>query len=80
MATRMKMRGAVGAVVSGRIRDMKELRSIEDFAVWAKGTSTVGTGAEAIPWCRDVPLEIGKVVVTPVSPSLCTQTPSRFYR
>jgi len=61
----MKMRGALGAVVSGRIRDMQELRSLDDFGVWARGTSTVGTGAEAVPWSRDVDVSVGGVVVSP---------------
>lgn len=35
--------------------------------IWARGTSTVGTGAEAKPGARNVPINIGGVTVSPVS-------------
>ena len=66
MATRMKIRGAEGVVVGGRVRDLRELRSL-DFPVWAEGTSTVGTGAEAKPWAINVPVTVAGVTVNPVS-------------
>lgn len=34
--------------------------------VWASGTSTVGTGAEAKPGARNVPITIDGVDVSPV--------------
>lgn len=34
--------------------------------VWAHGTSTVGSGAEAKPGARNVPVSIGGVTVSPV--------------
>jgi hypothetical protein len=34
--------------------------------IWARSTSTVGTGAEAKAVARDVPISIGGVTVSPV--------------
>ncbi|KAK2877235.1 hypothetical protein FQN49_001310 [Arthroderma sp. PD_2] len=64
MASRMKVRGAKGAVVNGRVRDLAELRSLQ-FPVWASATSTVGTGAEAKPALHNVPICIQGVTVSP---------------
>ncbi|EFR03843.1 DlpA domain-containing protein [Nannizzia gypsea CBS 118893] len=64
MASRMKVRGAKGAMVNGRVRDLAELRSL-GFPVWARGTSTVGTGAEAKAAFRNVPICIDGVTVNP---------------
>lgn len=44
VAARLARRGAVGAVVGGRVRDVPELPAAWD--VWATGVSTVGAGAE----------------------------------
>lgn len=64
MATRMKVLGASGVVASGRCRDLRELRET-GLPIWARGTSTVGTGAEAQPWALDVPIVVGGVTVRP---------------
>ncbi|KAF3481369.1 DlpA domain-containing protein [Arthroderma uncinatum] len=64
MASRMKVRGAKGAVVNGRVRDLAELRGLQ-FPVWARATSTVGTGAEAKAVLRNVPICIQGVTVSP---------------
>ncbi|EPS33442.1 hypothetical protein POX_a01566 [Penicillium oxalicum] len=64
MATRMKVLGIHAAVVNGRVRDLRELQGT-GLPIWAQGTSTVGTGAEAKALARDVPLQIEGVVVSP---------------
>lgn len=64
MAVRMKYLGVEGAVVNGRIRDLGEITGCE-LPVWAHGTSTVGSGAEAKPGARNVPVDIGGVKVSP---------------
>ncbi|KAK2805292.1 hypothetical protein FQN50_006192 [Emmonsiellopsis sp. PD_5] len=64
MATRMKVLGVKGVLVSGRVRDLAELRRT-GLQVWARATSTVGTGAEAKPAARNVPINVGGVTVSP---------------
>ncbi|KAL2819534.1 hypothetical protein BJX63DRAFT_418871 [Aspergillus granulosus] len=64
MALRMKYLGIRGVVVNGRIRDLAEIQGCS-LPVWAKGTSTVGTGAEAKAGLRGVRVEIGGVGVEP---------------
>ncbi|CAL5875111.1 uncharacterized protein PFLUO_LOCUS9415 [Penicillium psychrofluorescens] len=64
MATRMKFLGIKAAVIGGRVRDLKEL-SGTGLPVWARGTSTVGTNAEAKPAARNVPISIGGLTVSP---------------
>lgn len=64
MAARMKALGASGVVVSGRCRDLRELKE-NGLPVWARGTSTVGTAAEAQAWAVDVPIAVGGVTVRP---------------
>ncbi|RDW60449.1 uncharacterized protein DSM5745_10907 [Aspergillus mulundensis] len=64
MAVRMKALGIKGVVVDGRIRDLSEIQGAE-LPVWAKGTSTVGTGAEAKPGLRNVRVDVGGVSVEP---------------
>ncbi|KAL4891925.1 ribonuclease E inhibitor RraA/Dimethylmenaquinone methyltransferase [Aspergillus ambiguus] len=64
MAVRMKTLGVKGAVVNGRVRDLAELNECQ-LPVWARGTSTVGTGAEAKPGVRNVPVSLGGVTVSP---------------
>ncbi|RAH57309.1 DlpA domain protein [Aspergillus piperis CBS 112811] len=46
MALRMKVRGVLGVVVDGRVRDRAELKA-SGLGIWARGGSTVGSGAEA---------------------------------
>ncbi|KAL4999644.1 hypothetical protein BDV10DRAFT_184035 [Aspergillus recurvatus] len=64
MAVRMKSLGIKGVVVDGRIRDLSEIQGAS-LPVWAKGTSTVGTGAEAKPGLRNVRIDVGGVSVEP---------------
>ncbi|TVY15398.1 4-hydroxy-4-methyl-2-oxoglutarate aldolase [Lachnellula arida] len=64
MALRMRMRGAVGVVVLGRVRDLVELEST-GLPIWSKGTSIVGTGAEAKPHAIQIPLDINGTIVKP---------------
>ncbi|KAJ5633730.1 hypothetical protein N7528_001572 [Penicillium herquei] len=66
MATRMKYLGIKAAVVGGRIRDLRELQGT-DLPIWARATSTVGTGAEAKAGVRNVPISISGITVSPVS-------------
>lgn len=65
MAVRMKYLGVRGAVVNGRVRDLGEITGC-GLPVWAQGTSTVGSGAEAKPGLRNVPVDVGGVTVNPV--------------
>ncbi|PLB55014.1 RraA-like protein [Aspergillus steynii IBT 23096] len=64
MAVRMNALGVKGVLVNGRIRDVQEMRGC-GIPVWARGTSTVGTAAEAKPGARNVPVNLGGVVVSP---------------
>ncbi|KAL2798351.1 ribonuclease E inhibitor RraA/Dimethylmenaquinone methyltransferase [Aspergillus keveii] len=64
MALRMKYLGIRGVVVNGRIRDLSEIQGCS-LPVWAKATSTVGTGAEAKAGLREVRVEVGGVGVEP---------------
>ncbi|KAL2005763.1 hypothetical protein VTN00DRAFT_10256 [Thermoascus crustaceus] len=64
MAARMKYLGVKGAVVNGRVRDLSELHGSK-LPVFARGTSTVGTNAEAKPGARNVPVSFGGVTVSP---------------
>ncbi|KAJ5460316.1 uncharacterized protein N7458_001868 [Penicillium daleae] len=64
MATRMKVLGIRATVVNGRVRDLRELQETQ-LPIWARGTSTVGTGAEAKAVVRDVPITIEGVTVSP---------------
>ncbi|KAJ5267537.1 hypothetical protein N7478_010345 [Penicillium angulare] len=64
MATRMSYLGIKAAVVGGRVRDLRELQGTE-LPIWARATSTVGTGAEAKAGVRNVPISIGGVTVSP---------------
>lgn len=70
MAARMKQLGVKGVVVNGRVRDLAELRGSK-LPVWARFTSTVGTGAEAKPGVRNVPVSIGGVIVSPGDVIFC---------
>ncbi|KAF7176995.1 hypothetical protein CNMCM7691_004536 [Aspergillus felis] len=64
LAVRMKVLGVRGVLVNGRVRDLAEINECK-LPVWAKGTSTVGSGAEAKPGARDVPVDVGGVTVSP---------------
>jgi len=64
MALRMKVCNAKGIVVGGRVRDIEELKST-GLPLWAKGLSTVGTGAETKPHALNVPVRIEGTLVNP---------------
>ncbi|RCI09988.1 hypothetical protein L249_8498 [Ophiocordyceps polyrhachis-furcata BCC 54312] len=69
MALRIKIRGAKGIAVAGRVRDVAELTSTELPVMYAKilayGTSTVGAGAGSVAWALQVPIDINGVTVKP---------------
>ncbi|RDA92437.1 hypothetical protein CP533_6450 [Ophiocordyceps camponoti-saundersi (nom. inval.)] len=69
MALRIKIRGAKGIAVAGRVRDVAELTSTELPVMRAKilayGTSTVGAGAGSTAWALQVPIDINGVTVKP---------------
>ncbi|OAL24093.1 hypothetical protein AYO22_05975 [Fonsecaea multimorphosa] len=64
MAQRMKIRGVAGCIVGGRVRDLAELRETQ-LPIFALGKSTVGTGAEATAYARNVRVSITGVDVSP---------------
>ncbi|KAL4953179.1 ribonuclease E inhibitor RraA/Dimethylmenaquinone methyltransferase [Aspergillus filifer] len=64
MASRMKYLGVTGVIVNGRVRDLSELHS-SALPIWARATSTVGTGAEAKAGLRNVGIDVGGVLVEP---------------
>ncbi|PFH56256.1 hypothetical protein XA68_16830 [Ophiocordyceps unilateralis] len=64
MGLRMKLRGAKGIAVAGRVRDLAELRST-NIPILAYGTSTVGAGGGSVAWALQVPLDINGVAVKP---------------
>ncbi|RAH43266.1 RraA family protein [Aspergillus brunneoviolaceus CBS 621.78] len=70
MALRMKHLGVKGAVVNGRVRDLAEFMEC-GLPVWARGTSTVGSGAEAKAVARNVAVDVGGVVVEPGDIIVC---------
>jgi regulator of RNase E activity RraA len=70
MALRMKVLGAKGILVAGRVRDVTELEST-GLPVWARGTSTVGSGAASIAWAIQVDLEIDGTLVRPGDLAFC---------
>lgn len=65
MGVRMQKLGVAGVLVDGRVRDLGEIRGV-GLPLWARGTSTVGTGAEAKAGFRGVRVEVGGVGVEPV--------------
>ncbi|EER23552.1 hypothetical protein D8B26_001676 [Coccidioides posadasii str. Silveira] len=70
MAARMSVIGAKGVIVNGRVRDMAELKA-SGLPIWARGQSTVGTGAEAKPGARNVPISVSGVAVSPGDIAFC---------
>jgi len=64
MALRLKVLNAKGVVVSGRVRDVAELRET-GLPIWAMATSIVGAGAESKPHAVQVPLDIGGTIIKP---------------
>lgn len=68
LATRLKVRGVQGVVADGRVRDLTsigELCAEDQFQVWSRSTSTVGTGLEAKAWSADVPITVNGLTVQP---------------
>lgn len=64
MAQRMKVLGVSGIVVHGRVRDLEEL-SASGLTIWAKGTSTVGSGGSAKAHSVNMPVTVSGVEVVP---------------
>ncbi|KAL5391237.1 hypothetical protein PMIN06_009764 [Paraphaeosphaeria minitans] len=64
MAARMKVSGAQGIVINGRVRDLVALAET-GLPIWSKGTSIVGAGAETSFHAREVPVQVGETVVEP---------------
>lgn len=64
MAQRMRVNGASGIIVHGRVRDLAELKTL-GIPVWSRGTSVVGAGEGTKVWAREVPLLLGDVEVSP---------------
>jgi len=64
MAARMKKLAVTGVVVHGRVRDIEELKD-SGLTIWAKATSTVGTGAEAKAHAWNIPITISGITVNP---------------
>lgn len=73
MALRMKVLGAKGIVVAGRVRDVMELEST-GLPVWARGTSTVGSGASSVPWATQIDIEVDGTLVRPGDLAFCDPT------
>ncbi|KAI9673192.1 MAG: hypothetical protein M1817_003055 [Caeruleum heppii] len=70
MARRMKILGAKGVVVKGRIRDVAELGEV-GLPIWASGTSTAGAGAGSKVHAINIPVRIGDVTVKPGDIMFC---------
>jgi len=64
MALRMSMIGVKGIVSHGRVRDVEELRET-GLAIWGRGTSVTGTGAQAAPHAIQVLLDLDGTIVRP---------------
>lgn len=62
MAARLQKRGIVGAVVDGRVRDVRELEKM-GMPIWSKGLSCVGAGAESVAVAVGGEVEVQGVVV-----------------
>lgn len=70
MALRMKVCGAKGIVVGGRVRDIEELKST-GLPLWARCLSTVGTGAVTKAHALNVPVQIEGISVMPGDIMFC---------
>ncbi|KAL1598985.1 hypothetical protein SLS60_008131 [Paraconiothyrium brasiliense] len=64
MAERMKVLGAKGIVVDGRVRDLVALAAT-GLPIWSKGTSIIGAGAETQFRAREVPVRVGETIIEP---------------
>ncbi|PYI21800.1 RraA-like protein, partial [Aspergillus violaceofuscus CBS 115571] len=65
MAMRISKLGAVGVVVDGRVRDVKQLRELVAMPVWCKSTSIVATSGECRAHAINVPIRVGATEVKP---------------
>lgn len=68
MTTRLKVRGVLGAVVNGRIRDVESCAAScadETFRLWSKGFSAASPTLEVLPWAVNVPIHFGTLCVRP---------------
>ena len=62
--TRLRVQGAVGIVVDGYVRDLKELRA-SGLAVYARGTNAIPVTPRVLPAELNVPVQCGGVTVLP---------------
>jgi regulator of RNase E activity RraA len=68
VATRLKLRGVLGAVTNGRVRDIvscDDLCADGKFTLWSHALSTVGTSMESKPCAVDIPVTVGNVEIRP---------------
>lgn len=60
----MQVRGAVGAVIDGGVRDLEEVREMENFPIYYRGAhASTMTDLMGVEW--NLPVRIGKVTVLP---------------
>ena len=62
--TRLKVRGAVGVVVDGYVRDIQQLRA-SGLAVYARGCNVIPVTPRVIPAEINVPVQCGGVTILP---------------
>lgn len=62
--TRLKAQGALGVVVDGYVRDLKELRA-SGLAVYSRGANAGPVTVEVMPAALNVPVQCGGVTVMP---------------
>lgn len=68
ISARLKLRGSLGIVAAGRLRDIPACAALcEDgvFQIWSRGFSAGAPSLETVPWMVDVPLQLGKVWAKP---------------
>ncbi|KAJ5721023.1 RraA-like protein [Penicillium malachiteum] len=65
MALRISKLGAKGALVDGRMRDVRYLKESLDMPVWCKLTSIVATSGECKAHAVNVPIYVGPTKVEP---------------
>jgi regulator of RNase E activity RraA len=68
IATRLKLRGILGVVAAGRIRDVAACAAIcknDNFQFWSRGFSAAAPSLETKPWMVNVPLSLPEVSVEP---------------
>jgi len=65
MATAAIARGARGVIVDGAIRDIKQLKEMEDFKVFTKGRNPLDSKGRCLVSAYDVPISCDGVLVNP---------------